>query len=85
MIVAPKRKFRHAVDRNRVKRLTRECFRMRKERLYSLLEEQGVRVVLSLVYVHDEIISYEQLGHKMDKVLSALEQDLVQTFGTTGQ
>ena len=76
MIVAPKRKFKHAVDRNRVRRLTRECYRHRKETLYNFLQEQGLSIVFSMVYVHNEIMPYEQLEHKMDKMLAALETDI---------
>ena len=80
MIVAPKRKFRHAVDRNRVRRLTRECYRLRKHRLYSFLEERGISVVFSMVYIHNEIMTYGQLGHKMDKLLASLEKEIQATL-----
>ncbi len=80
MIVAPKRKFHHAVDRNRVRRLTRECYRLRKERLYSFLQEQGICIVFSMVYIHHEILTCEQLGHKMDKLLAALEKEIMATL-----
>lgn len=78
MIVAPKRRFHHAVDRNRVRRLTRECYRLRKEQFYSFLAEQNISIALSLVYVHSDIMTYEQLGHKMDKLLAALEKDIIE-------
>lgn len=77
MIVAPKRRFHHAVDRNRVRRLTRECWRLRKADLYSFLQEHNIRIVLSLVYVHNEIMSYDQLSHKMDKLMAQLQQEIL--------
>ena len=77
LIVAPKRKFKHAVDRNHVRRLTRECYRLRKERLYSFLQERGISIVFSMVYIHNEIMPYEQLGKKMDKLLESLEKDIL--------
>ena len=80
MIVAPKRKFHHAVDRNRVRRLTRECYRLRKPAFYQFLEEQGVSIVFSMVYIHNEILTYEQLGHKMDKLFTALQNDIQKTL-----
>ena len=76
MIVAPKRKFRHAVDRNSVRRLTRECWRVRKDSLYEFLDGQGLSIVLSLVYIHNEIMTFDQLAHKMDKLIAALEKDI---------
>lgn len=77
MIVAPKRKFHHAVDRNRVRRLTRECYRLRKHALYDFLQQHGLTLVFSMVYIHNEIMSYDQLGHKMDKLLAALQKDIL--------
>ena len=29
-----------------------------------------------MVYVHNEIFSYDQLDHKMDKLVSALEKEI---------
>ncbi len=81
MIVAPKRKFHHAVDRNRVRRLTRECFRLRKHTLYEFLQQNNLHLIFSMVYIHSEIMAYEQLGHKMDKLLIALEKDILKTIG----
>ncbi len=80
MIVAPKRRFHHAVDRNRVRRLTRECWRHRKPALYTFLQEHNVCIALSLVYIHNEIMSYEQLCHKADKLMAALEHDIAATL-----
>lgn len=79
LIVAPKRKFHHAVDRNRVKRLTRECYRLRKPDFYAFLQEHHLQLALSLVYIHNEILAFDSLGHKMDKLLAALEKDIAKT------
>ncbi len=80
MIVAPKRKFHHAVDRNRVRRLTRECWRRRKPALYDFLQQHNLCIALSLVYVHNEIMTYEQLSRKADKLMAALEHDIAATL-----
>ena len=77
MIVAPKRKFHHAVDRNRVRRLTRECYRLRKPDFYTFLEEHGISIALSMVYIHNELMTYEQLDKKMDKLFEALKNDIL--------
>ena len=76
LIVAPKRRLHHAVDRNRIKRLTRECYRLHKAPLLQLLQERGRRITLSLVYIHNELMSYEQLYHKFDKLMGALLNEL---------
>lgn len=81
MIVAPKRRFRHAVDRNRVRRLTRECWRHRKPDFYSFLQQHSLCLVLSLVYVQNEIMPYEQLDHKMEKLIAQLQQEILKSLG----
>lgn len=80
MIVAPKRRFHHAVDRNRVRRLTRECWRRRKPAIYDFLQQHNLCIALSLVYVHNEIMTYEQLSRKADKLMAALEHDIAATL-----
>ena len=80
MIVAPKRRFRHAVDRNHVRRLTRECWRLRKPDFYTFLQEHNLCIVLSLVYVHNEIMPHDQLAHKMDKLIELLKQDILKSL-----
>jgi len=82
MIVAPKRKFHHAVDRNRVRRLTRECYRLRKHTLYEFLQQHELQLVFSMVYIHHEIMPLEQLGHKMDKLLACLEKEITKTLSS---
>ena len=79
MIVAPKRRFKHAVDRNHVRRITRECYRKRKQHLYDLLDEHSTGIVLSLVYIHNEIMPFDQMEHKMDKLMAALEKEILAT------
>lgn len=79
MIVAPKRRLHHAVDRNRVKRLTRECWRLHKQPLYDWLEQNHLQIVLALVYVHNGILDYKQLDAKMDKLIVQLKNEIAQT------
>ena len=72
LIVAPKRRFHNAVDRNRVKRLTRECYRHLKPQFFATLQEKGIHITLALVYIHNEILSYEKLYQKTEKALTEL-------------
>lgn len=72
LIATSKKYFHHAVDRNRVKRLTRECYRLHKHLIYQPLEEHDAALLLTVNYVHNEIFDYEVLYHKFDKLTSQL-------------
>lgn len=82
LIATSKRKFRHAVDRNRVKRLTRECYRQHKPQLYQFLNDNGITIVVAINYVHNEILDYAVLMHKFDKLTSAIINDIAKTAPT---
>lgn len=76
LISTSKRKFHHAVDRNRVKRLTRECYRRHKHRLFAILNASGISILLSINYIHNEIMDSAQLDHKFDKLIPQLEKSI---------
>ena len=76
LIVVPKRRFKHAVDRNRMKRLTRECYRKRKESLLQLLGDKRLSIALSLVYVGNELTPYDDLAERMNKLIARLETEV---------
>ena len=82
LIVTSKKKFRHAVDRNRVKRLTRECYRLHKSQLYPYLESRNLTLLLAINYVHNEIFDFSTLMHKFDKLTAALIDNIEHTTNT---
>ena len=53
LISVPKKRFKHAVDRNRVKRQVREAFRQHKDLLYSVVPETQ-RLLLAFIWLSDE-------------------------------
>ena len=76
LITTSKRRFRHAVDRNRVKRLTRECYRHQLPRLKEFLTMHGVSIALSINYIHTQLPDYDRLQRKFDKLMVALEESI---------
>ena len=51
LVSVSKRKFKHAVDRNRVKRQMREAYRLGKHILTDVTEERGCKLVLAFVWI----------------------------------
>ncbi|MBQ2508526.1 MAG: ribonuclease P protein component [Bacteroidales bacterium] len=76
LIVAPKRKLHHAVDRNRAKRLMREVYRLHKPQLYQLLEKTGKHLLISIIYTHTEVLSFDTMERKYLKLYNQLEKAL---------
>jgi ribonuclease P protein component len=62
-----KRNFKLAVDRNRLKRLMRETYRLQKGIVYDNLEEP---YVFMISYIGREEFKYEELYLKMEKLLT---------------
>lgn len=67
------RNFPKAVDRNRIKRLLRETYRLQKTSLYNSLVQKQKSVAVFLLYTGKEMPDYQLLDEKMKTVLTKLE------------
>lgn len=68
-----KRNFKKAPDRNRLKRLMRESYRLQKEIVYNNLEKPHVFMIS---YIGKEEKSYEEVFAKMNKLLHLFIEDV---------
>jgi len=75
LLSVPKRRLRHAVDRNRVKRQLREAYRRHKETLYSALP-QGRRLVLALVWQSGQRQSSADIEQRVAVLIQRLAEKL---------
>ncbi|TWV99243.1 ribonuclease P protein component [Chitinophaga pinensis] len=75
---ASTKRFPHAVDRNRVKRLTRECWRLQKQEFYNTLQQQSRQLLVFFIYTDKKIAPYATLHHKISVILKKLEKEVVQ-------
>ena len=83
LITTSKRKFHHAVDRNRVKRLLRESHRHQKHLLYTFLTENHLQIVFSVSYIHTEIFKQSTIDKKYSKMMETLKQQIESHLGAT--
>jgi ribonuclease P protein component len=66
-VSVPKRNFKRAVDRNRLKRLMRETYRLQKQIVYANVDKP---YVFMISYLGKEEWKYEELYPKMEKLLN---------------
>ncbi len=69
LVSVSKKRFHHAVNRNRVKRLMRESWRRNKAPLYEICERDNISVDVALVYTATVIHSYEEMLKKTKKAV----------------
>lgn len=74
----PKRLFKRAVDRNRIKRLLRESYRLQKTLLYDTLIQANKRIALTIIYIGKEELPYAKIYPAITKVLLKINGELTE-------
>ncbi len=69
-----KRLFKRAHDRNRIRRMMRESFRLQKNDLYRQLAQQNLSGLLSISYIAKEKVEYQQIYHATNKLLESVKK-----------
>ncbi len=72
LVSVSKKRFRHAIKRNRVKRLIRESWRRNKAALYEICERDNISLDVALVYTATVIHSYDEMYDKTKKAVNEL-------------
>ena len=73
---APKKKFRHAHTRNRIKRICKEAIRLNKGDLENYLLNQNKQIAVFLIYTAKDEIQFPLLQKKAVLMLNKLIQTL---------
>lgn len=74
LVSVPKKKFKQAVKRNRLKRLIRENYRLNKSILSSFPEEKGL--LIAILFIGNELSSFQEIGAALVKALNNLKENL---------
>lgn len=74
-IGVPKKKIRKAHDRNRIKRLVSEAYRLNKSKLYDVLKEQNRQLALFVIYTGEVDPPFTEIESKINLILDRLKND----------
>lgn len=81
-VSASSKKFKKAVDRNRIKRLTKEHYRINKQPLHNYLTDCGKQLVVFFMYIDKALPENALLQRKMpliiDKLIKTLSENINQ-------
>lgn len=69
-VVASKRRFKHAIDRNRIKRMMREAYRLNKG---SVTIPDNSTLQMCWIFIGRELPEYQQLSEAAAKLFSKIQ------------
>jgi ribonuclease P protein component len=77
LISVPKKRFKRAVKRNRVKRQVREAFRRQKHLLIEPLQAHGLHVQMAFIWLDPHLHTSDEVDAKVRKLLLHIVDKLV--------
>lgn len=72
LFVVPKKKFKKAVDRNKLRRRMKEGYRLNKQILFSWCLDQQKEVKIAFIYVSSEPTSFQSIEESIIKLLGEI-------------
>ncbi len=77
LISVPKKRFKHAVKRNRVKRQIREAYRRNKHILLDALQasEEPKKIIMAFIWLDNKLHATEEIEYKVKKLLHHIAEE----------
>lgn len=76
LVSIPKKRLKKAVARNRMKRLTREAYRLNKYQLLDNYSADNQRIDIAFIYIKDELSDYVVVEKSMRKALREISNQI---------
>ncbi len=76
LVSVSKKRFKHAVDRNRVKRQIREAYRKNKHSLAAFLEGRQAGLHLAIIYLGNELQSSSKIESRVAELLGRIRKEM---------
>jgi ribonuclease P protein component len=74
LVSVPKRRLRHAVDRNLIRRRIRESYRLRRQELLCTFTVKNEMLLLAFLYLGSEKCAFGVIDRAMEKALASLSK-----------
>lgn len=82
-VSVPKRRFKKAVDRNRIRRRIRESYRLQKHLMYKVLEGREQQYAFMVLYTGQEELSYREIEKAMEQLMRRFLKKVKRPAGQT--
>ena len=76
MISVPKKRFKRAVKRNKVKRQVREGYRKNKHELLNVLNEKEQGLAIAFIYLSNEILPTDLIEKTIKQILEKIKEKI---------
>ena len=74
LVSVPKRHFKRAVKRNRIKRQLREAYRKNKQLLDKTMPNTGQTLLVAFIWLSDQLFSTEDVELRMKTILQRINE-----------
>jgi len=76
LVSVPKKKLKHAVKRNRIKRLIKEAYRLNKFLFTEITARNNTGLDIAFIYLKDELSVYQSIKDAVVKTAELLEKKI---------